>query len=185
MSLHTDAIYLRPLELQDAAELLELRLRNQDFLAPFEPIRPASHLTLEGQQQQVADAVRDFAAGTGFAFGVFLSETDEMIGRIALSNVVRGAWQNATLGYFMDQDCNGKGYTTAAVRLALQFAFSDGKLHRVQAAVMPRNLASIRVLEKNGFRHEGLSLRYLQIYGKWEDHVILAITAEDRSTYTS
>ncbi|WP_289139075.1 GNAT family N-acetyltransferase [uncultured Brevibacillus sp.] len=179
MLLHTDAIYLRPLCEQDAAELLALRLRNQDFLAPFEPIRPPSHLTLEGQQQQVAQAIQDFENGTGFAFGVFLSEKEEMIGRVALSNVVHGAWQNATLGYFMDQSCNGRGYTTSAVGLALQFAFTTANLHRVQAAVMPRNLGSIRVLEKNGFRYEGLSLRYLQIYGKWEDHNMYAITTED------
>ncbi|GIO06608.1 putative ribosomal-protein-alanine acetyltransferase [Brevibacillus reuszeri] len=179
MQIHTDAIYLRPLREQDAAELLELRLRNQDFLAPFEPIRPPSHLTLEGQQQQVTQAIQDFEIGNGYAFGVFLSEKEEMIGRVALSNVVHGAWQNATLGYFMDQSCNGRGYTTSAVGLALQFAFTIANLHRVQAAVMPRNLGSIRVLEKNGFRYEGLSLRYLQIYGKWEDHNMYAITAED------
>lgn len=179
MHLHTDTIYLRPLREQDAAELLELRLRNQDFLAPFEPIRPPSHLTLEGQQLQVAQAIQDFENGNGYAFGVFLSEKEEMIGRVALSNVVHGAWQNATLGYFMDKSCNGRGYTTSAVGLALQFAFTTANLHRVQAAVMPRNLGSIRVLEKNGFRYEGLSLRYLQIYGKWEDHNMYAITAED------
>ncbi|GED70546.1 putative ribosomal-protein-alanine acetyltransferase [Brevibacillus reuszeri] len=179
MQLHTDSIYLRPLREQDAAELLELRMSNQNFLAPFEPIRPASFLTLEGQQQQVAQAILDFENGTGFAFGVFLSEKDEMIGRVALSNVVHGVWQNATLGYFMDQSCNGRGYTTAAVGLVLQYAFTKAKLHRVQAGVMPRNLGSIRVLEKNGFRYEGLSLRYLQIYGTWEDHNMYAITTED------
>ncbi|RNB51679.1 N-acetyltransferase [Brevibacillus gelatini] len=179
MTLHTDTVYLRPLQQKDAAELLELRLRNHAFLQPFEPIRPPSFLTLSGQEEQIAKAEQDFAAGTAFAFGVFLRETDEMIGRVALSNVVRGTWQNATIGYFMDQAKNGKGYTTAAVRLALGYAFREAGLHRVQAAVMPRNTASIRVLQKNGFRHEGLSLRYLQINGVWEDHLIFAITAED------
>ncbi|HBZ78918.1 MULTISPECIES: GNAT family N-acetyltransferase [Brevibacillus] len=179
MTLHTETVYLRPLGMDDAAELLELRLRNHAFLQPFEPIRSSSFLTLTGQQEQIAQAEKDFAAGTGYAFGVFLRETDDMIGRVALSNVVRGAWQNATIGYFMDQSCNQKGYTTAAVRLALAFAFQEAGLHRVQAAVMPRNTASIRVLEKNGFRKEGLSLHYLQINGVWEDHLIFALTAED------
>jgi [ribosomal protein S5]-alanine N-acetyltransferase len=108
-----------------------------------------------------------------------LSDTDQLIGRIALSNVVRGAWQNATLGYFLDQTHNGKGYTSLAVSLVLKFAFTTAELHRVQAGVMPRNLPSIRVLEKNGFRQEGLSLRYLQINGNWEDHLMFAQTREE------
>ncbi|MED4586059.1 GNAT family protein [Brevibacillus choshinensis] len=179
MILHTESIYLRPLQTEDAAELLELRLRNQEFFQLFEPIRPASHLTLVGQQEQITQAKQDFTNQAAFAFGVFLQENDQMIGRVALSNVARGAWQNATLGYFLDQTFNGKGYTTKAVKLALQFAFTEAQLHRVQAGVMPHNLGSIRVLEKNGFRYEGRSLRYLQINGAWEDHNMYAITVEE------
>lgn len=179
MSLHTDEIVLRPLQLKDAAELLELRLRNHDFLQPFEPIRPATFLTLDGQKEQIAVAMDGFERGTAYAFGVFTSGTNQMIGRVALSNVARGAWQNATIGYFMDQACNGKGYTTSAVKLAVDFAFVEAGLHRIQAAVMPRNHASVRVLEKNQFRQEGISLRYLQINGVWEDHLIYALTAEE------
>ncbi|MFS0558942.1 GNAT family N-acetyltransferase [Brevibacillus sp. 179-C9.3 HS] len=181
MSLHTDEILLRPLQQKDAAELLELRLRNHDFLQPFEPIRSASFLTLAEQQEQISQAQKAFELGTAYAFGVFSRESEKMVGRVALSNVTRGAWQNATIGYFMDLTCNGKGYTTSAVKLALHFAFSDAGLHRVQAAVMPRNKPSIRVLEKNRFRQEGLSLRYLQINGVWEDHLIYALTAEEWS----
>jgi ribosomal-protein-alanine N-acetyltransferase len=172
-------LFIRPYRPEDAPGLLELRLRNQAFFQAFEPIRPASHYTLEAQQAFIAASMTDFESGTAYAFGVFLQETGELIGRVALSNVVRGAWQNATLGYSLDQRHNGKGYMTIAVRLALQFAFEQAGLHRVQAAVMPRNSASIRVLEKAGFRREGLSLRYLQINGVWEDHLIFAVTAEE------
>lgn len=179
LRLHTDSLYLRPLQTEDAAELLELRLRNHEFLQPFEPIRPASYLTLEGQQEQIAMAQRDFANQAAFAFGVFQTDSDQMIGRVALSNVARGAWQNTTLGYFLDKELNGKGYTTQAVKLVLRFAFTEAKLHRVQAGVMPHNLGSIRVLEKNGFRFEGCSLRYLMINGVWEDHNMYAITVEE------
>lgn len=174
-----ETVYLRPMQVSDANDLYSLRMRNQHFLQPFEPIRPAAHLTLAGQAEQLAQAERDFAAGSGYAFGIFLMGTEQLIGRIALSNVVRGAWQNATLGYFLDQAHNGKGYTSTAVRLVLDFAFTTAALHRVQAGVMPHNLPSIRVLEKNGFRREGLSLHYLQINGKWEDHLIFARTIED------
>ena len=177
--LQTNDIVLRPLGTEDANELLSLRMRNHAFLQPFEPIRPASFLTYEGQREQLEQAERDFAAGTGYAFGIFQLATDELIGRVNLANVVRGAWQNATIGYFLDQTHNGKGYMSDSVQLALQFAFTQAGLHRVQAGVMPRNKASIRVLEKNGFRQEGFSPRYLQINGVWEDHLIFAITAEE------
>lgn len=177
--LQTDDIALRPMGTSDTEQLLSLRIRNREFLQPFEPIRSASYFSYDGQYELMQQAERDFAAGTGFAFGIYLSATDELIGRVALANVVRGAWQNATIGYFLDQAHNGKGYMSTAVQLALSFAFGEAGLHRVQAGVMPRNTASIRVLEKNGFRQEGLSLRYLQINGVWEDHLIYAMTAEE------
>jgi ribosomal-protein-alanine N-acetyltransferase len=179
MSSQAPSVYIRPLTANDAPAMLDLRVRNQAFLQPFEPIRPASFFTLEGQREQLASAERDFAAGTAYAFGVFLREGDELIGRVNLTNIVRGAWQNATIGYFLDQSCGGRGCMTQAVRQVLDFAFAKAELHRVQAAVMPRNTASIRVLEKTGFRREGLSLRYLQINGVWEDHLIFAITREE------
>jgi len=178
-SLSHKGVYLRPLRVNDATEMLSVRLRNHAFLQPYEPIRPASHLTLEGQIKQLRQAEQDAEEDRGYAFGIFLQEDDRLIGRVALSNVVRGAWQNATLGYFLDEKQNGKGYVSTAVSLVVRFAFSSANLHRVQAGVMPRNLASIRVLEKNGFRREGLSKHYLQINGVWEDHVIYALTRED------
>jgi [ribosomal protein S5]-alanine N-acetyltransferase len=98
---------------------------------------------------------------------------------VALSNVSRGGWQNATLGYYVDERHNGCGYATQAVRLILDFAFGRARLHRVQAAVLPRNVASQRVLQKSGFSREGRSTKYLQINGVWEDHDVYAITAED------
>ncbi len=93
--------------------------------------------------------------------------------------VVRGPWQNANIGYYVDRTWNGRGVCTEAVGLVVGFAFDRAGLHRVQAAVMPRNTPSIRVLEKNGFRREGLAPRYLQIDGVWENHVIFARTTED------
>ncbi len=101
------------------------------------------------------------------------------MGRIALSNIVRGAAQYATIGYSVDQSHNGKGYATEAVRQAVAFAFRDAGLHRVRGAVMPDNPASARVLLKAGFRPEGHFLRYLRINGRWADHDIYAITEED------
>jgi ribosomal-protein-alanine N-acetyltransferase len=102
-----------------------------------------------------------------------------VIGRIALGGVLRGAFQNAYLGYWIDVANQGLGLMPEAVRAATTFAFRGVGLHRVQAAVMPRNTRSMRVLEKVGYRREGMALRYLSIAGAWEDHVLFAITAEE------
>jgi ribosomal-protein-alanine N-acetyltransferase len=177
MALRTPTTSLRRLELSDADVLLELRLRNRDFLAPFEPARPAAYFTRAAQRQELRDGLAGWDAGRDFTFGIF--EGDELIGRLRLTQVARGAFQNAILGYFVDEDHCGRGHATAAVRLALDFAFDSARLHRVQAAVMPRNTPSIRVLEKSGFRAEGFAPRYLCIDGIWEDHRLYAVTAED------
>jgi ribosomal-protein-alanine N-acetyltransferase len=109
-----------------------------------------------------------------------LREDEHMvIGRIALGGVLLGAFHNAYLGYWIDADHQGRGLTTEAVLAATAFAFTTVRLHRVQAAVMPNNAPSLRVLEKAGYRREGFAERYLCIAGKWEDHVLFAMTAEE------
>ena len=170
-------VSLKPLEMSDAETLLGLRIKNRAFLTPFEPYRPESAYTLSGQRRQIATDQEGFDAGTRYAFGIYLG--GELVGRVALDNVVRGAWQNATIGYFVDQERNGHGIGTDAVRAAVDYGFREAGLHRVQAGVMPRNVASIRVLEKVGFRLEGVSVRYLQINRVWEDHNMYAITSEE------
>jgi ribosomal-protein-alanine N-acetyltransferase len=171
--------FIRPLEPSDAAAMLEVRSRNDEFLRPFEPLKPDDYLTLGAQRQEIERSAQDWRADRGYAFGIFSTTPSELIGRLALSNVARGAWQNATLGYFVDQAHNGRGHCTEAVALVLEFAFIYANLHRVQAAVLLRNEASARVLEKNGFRFEGTSKSYLRINGVWEDHHVYALTLED------
>jgi [ribosomal protein S5]-alanine N-acetyltransferase len=170
-------IDLRPLTLADAPELLELRRRNAAFLAPREPRRAADYLTLAAQQSELREVAANRAADRGYAFGIV--HDGALVGRIALNNIVRGVFQNAYLGYFVGQDHNGKGFATEAVRLAVDHGFDHLALHRVQAAVMLDNPGSMRVLEKSGFRREGIARRYLQIDGTWVDHVLFAITTED------
>ena len=173
-------ITLRPLRLSDAPELLEVRQRNEAFLAPWEPLRTPDYFTLESQRREIAAGESDMRAGAGYPYAVIEVPTGAIVGRIALSGIVRGVFHNAYLGYFVDGACNGRGYATAAVGEVLSRAFGELRLHRVQAAVMPRNAGSLRVLERNGFRREGLAERYLKIAGRWEDHILHAITAEER-----
>ena len=169
-------ISLRPVQASDAQALLELRVRNRDFLAPWEPVREESYFTLEAAELAVAEQQAARTADRGYAFGIF---APELVGWANLSAVVRGSFQNAYLGYSVDESANGRGYATAAVREATRLAFAELGLHRVQAAVIPRNAGSIRVLEKAGFRREGYAQRYLLIGGAWEDHILFARTSDE------
>lgn len=177
-------LYLRRFLLEDVESLLGLRVRNRRFAKPFEPLRAEGYYTLGGQKEAIETFTRHWEAGTGFSFGVFLPTDDPpsnglLVGHVHLSNVVRGAWESCALGYFIDEGHNGRGLATEAAVLAVRFAFEEAALHRVQAAVMPRNAASVRVLEKSGFRREGFSERYLKIDGNWEDHLLYAVTREE------
>ena len=177
MRLDSERVYIRKLEMDDLQALLDLRLRNRHFFKPFEPLTSDSHYTLEGQQEILEKVRNSWEDGSGYGFGIFLTNNN-LIGRVNLSNVVRGAWESCTMGYFLDENCNGQGFTTEAVRLAIGFAFGPAELHRIQAAVMPRNVGSIRVLEKVGFQYDGFSEFYLKINGVWEDHNLYSITRE-------
>ena len=170
---------IRPFLEEDAKEMLALRTRNDAFFRPYEPSSVVVPTTLRAQRERFAAESLDWDEGRGYVFAIARSEDDGLAGRIAFSHIARGAWQNAVLGYFVDKEQNGKGYATAAVRLALRFAFEHAGLHRVQAGVMPRNERSVRVLAKARFRQEGVALRYLEIDGTWEDHIIFAITREE------
>jgi [ribosomal protein S5]-alanine N-acetyltransferase len=171
---------IRPTDPRDASEQLRLRLANREHTGPWDPVRDESFYTEAGQRLELDLDQRSWAAGNAYAFAVLESDAgDRLIGRVALANIVRGPWQNATLGYWIDERCGGRGHATRAVRLALRFAFEHAGLHRVQPAIIPRNDRSVRVAEKAGFRLEGRALRYLKINGVWEDHDIYALTIED------
>jgi ribosomal-protein-alanine N-acetyltransferase len=177
--LRAQSTYIRRLEHDDASAMLALRRRNEEFLTPWEPIRSGDYLTLPIQRLEIERSAEDWVADRGYAFGIFAVDSDDLVGRIALSNVVRGAWQSATLGYFVGREFNGRGHGSTAVALTVEFAFEFVRLHRVQAATMLHNQASIRVLAKNSFRFEGVALRYLRINGRWEDHNVYSLTVED------
>jgi ribosomal-protein-alanine N-acetyltransferase len=153
-----------------------LLVRDRAFLDEWEPARSDAFFTLEVQQRGIGN-LRE--AQDLVDFGIFRADTDELVGRIQLTGIALGPFQNANVGYFVSQRHNDRGYATQAVRQAVGSAFGPLELHRVQAAVMPRNGASIRVLEKAGFREEGFALRYLHIAGAWEDHKLFAVTREE------
>lgn len=174
-------VLLRPLSVNDFPAWSEVRRRNAGWLVPWEPRR------LPGQPDVTSDrdafAVRCSARererqlGTGYGFGLFVD--GHFAGEINLSAVQRGPFQSAYVGYWIDEARAGEGYTPEALVAVARFAFEDLRLHRIQIAIIPRNRASRRVVEKLKIREEGIAERYLEINGVWEDHVRYAITAEE------
>ena len=180
MRLDAPSTAVRPLGLADLDEYLALVVANRDHTGPWDPIRPDFFYTRAGQQDQLRRDEDSWSMDAGYAFAVLdRGNHDRIIGRVALGNIVRGSWQNATLGYWISADASRRGHGTAAVLLVLEFAFEHAELHRVQPAIIPRNSASLQLARKCGFRREGTALRYLQIGGVWEDHDLYAMTAEE------
>lgn len=174
-------VVLRPLAPSDFEAWRDVRSRSRDWLVKWEP------RAIPGQPDATVDK-RAFGArcnarqrerelGTGYGFGVFAEGA--FAGEINISSVQRGPFQNAYVGYWIDQAKAGKGYTPEAFVVVARFAFEDLMLHRLQVSIIPRNESSLRVAAKLGLRNEGTALRYLEINGSWEDHVRFAITSED------
>jgi [ribosomal protein S5]-alanine N-acetyltransferase len=161
---------IRPLTLEDAEALVDLVCANREFLAPWEPIRDPEHFTLAGQRAEIEKVVSDQQRGLTVARVIL--DQDRIIGRVTLSNIVRGAFQSCNLGYWISRADTGRGHASAAVAEIVALAFSDLGLHRIEAGTLPHNAASQRVLERNGFERFGLARQYLQIAGHWQDHAL-------------
>ncbi|MGX4584305.1 GNAT family N-acetyltransferase [Paenibacillus chitinolyticus] len=175
----TGRLYLRLLAPEDAPALLDYRQRNRAEHAPWEPVRGEAFFTAEAQQAAIRGFEDESATDRAYSFGVFHQPDGLLIGTVRLSNVGRGPFQNAYVGYSIDAAYGGRGLMTEALRECLRIAFGPLGLHRVQAAIIPRNVRSLRVAEKCGFVRIGLSPRYLNIAGVWEDHILFALTSED------
>lgn len=179
--LNSDRLLLRPLEPEDAPKLLQYVLENREWLMPWEPIHPPAYFTLEGQHRILEQCMEDRREQTGVMLGIFErnAANGRIQGRISVSGIVRGIWQNGFLGYSIAAARADRGYMTEAVRRVVLYGFANLALHRLQASIIPRNEASKKVLEKSKFRYEGRALRYLKINDVWEDHDIFAITADE------
>ena len=172
-------MYLRPLEPVDAQELLRLNLENRSFFAPREARRPDEYYTLDAQLAYIQEARKRLDDRNGAMFGVFLHESDELVGFVGLFGVIRGGFQEARIGYMLAERHSGRGYATQAVGLAIGFAFETLDLHRVETGVQFDNPASMRVLTKVGFREEGISLRWVNVADEWADCKRFALTREE------
>ncbi|WP_163103428.1 GNAT family N-acetyltransferase [Peribacillus alkalitolerans] len=168
-------IYIRLLTASDASDLLRLEMNNKVFFRKYSIERPNDYFTLDYQTDLINQKIEKANQDGEYNFGIFIDNTNELIGTIGLFHILRGSLQRAIVGYHLSQDHNGKGYATEAVKSVVDYAFNTLQLHRIEAGVMPYNIGSMRVLEKAGFQIEGINKKNVKINGKWEDHNLLAI----------
>jgi [ribosomal protein S5]-alanine N-acetyltransferase len=174
-------VMLRPLNPTDFAQWTEVRIRNEAWLTKWEPRRVVSmHDPIRHRDAFAARCShrdRERQAGTAFGFGLFVDH--HFAGEVNLNNVTRGASQNATIGYWIDQARAGNRYVAEGVVVVARYAFDELRLHRLEIGIVPRNRNSRRVMETLALREEGVAQRLVEINGVWEDHVRYAFTAEE------
>lgn len=174
-----EGLILRAPKLADHAEWARLRSESRDFLAPWEPAWPQNDLTRAAFRLRVRRVAEDMRADASYAFLVTRESDGAILGGLTLSQVRRRVAMTATLGYWIGAAYARQGHMTRAVRLALGFSFGPLGLRRIEAACLPHNAASVTLLEKVGFKREGYAREYLQIAGRWQDHLLYAMLAHD------
>jgi len=174
-----DTVVLRPPQMSDYPEWAALREASRDFLTPWEPTWPADDLTRASFRRRIRRYFEDQRGDLAYPFFIFRRSDDALVGGLTLANVRRGCAQACTLGYWMGRDYAQRGYMTAAVRGVIPFAFGTLRLHRIEAACIPANTASIKLLERTGFQREGFARQYLCINGLWQDHLLFARLKDD------
>ncbi|MDX5593024.1 GNAT family protein [Pseudovibrio sp. SPO723] len=178
-TLLTKDVILRPPSVSDYEAWSQVRLESREFLQPWEPTWPPTDLLRTAFKTRIRRYSRERRDGTGYAFFLFNRHSEELMGGLTLSNVRRGVTQACTLGYWMGVRYAGKGFMRQSVSRLLPFVFEELKLHRLEAACLPHNEASINLLKRVGFQQEGYARRYLYINGQWQDHLLFAILKDD------
>ena len=170
---------LRAPQMSDYPAWAELRATSRDFLVPWEPLWAPDELSRASFRRRVRHYLRDMREDMGYALFVYDTQSTALVGGITLCNVRRGVTQSCTLGYWVGAAHAKRGYMTAAVRAVVPFVFDSLELHRLEAACLPTNTASMRLVKRVGFTREGLARRYLRINGDWRDHVLYALLDTD------
>lgn len=178
-SLAGDRIILRPPVRTDYREWVAVRRESEEFLVPWEPKWAADEFDRNAWRQRLRRYRQEIAQGSGMPFLIFERSTGKLAGGITLGNIRHGVAQSGQIGYWIAVNHAGKGLMHEAVLLVVRFGFDTLRLHRIEAACIPNNQRSVRVLEKAGFRREGLLRSYLRINGVWQDHLLYALIAGD------
>jgi len=178
--IRSEGLLLRAPRMDDYVDWAQLRQESRSFLAPWEPVWPVDDLTRQSFRRRMKRYHDDMIADLAYTLFIFEPTTGSLMGGMTLGNVRRGVSQSATLGYWMGQPFAGRGIMTKAVRVMKVFAFEKLGLRRIEAGCIPNNIASIRVLEANGFEREGYAREYLCIAGVWQDHFLYACLNDSR-----
>ncbi len=172
-------VTLRAPQGSDHAEWAALREASRAFLTPWEPIWPADDLTRGAFRRRLKRYAEDQRNDLAYAFLIFRSEDNALVGGLTLANIRRGVAQAGSIGYWIGAPFARHGYMSAAMRALVPFGFRTLRLHRLEAACIPNNAASVRLLEKTGFTREGYARAYLCINGVWQDHLLYARLQDD------
>ena len=171
-SIAGDGITLRTPQMTDFGVWAALREASRDFLTPWEPTWPTDDLTRSAFRRRVRRYAEDLRTDQCYSFLIIRSSDDALVGGLTLANIRRGVAQAGSIGYWMGLPFVRRGYMSAAVRAVIPFAFATLRLHRLEAACIPTNAASIRLLENSGFVREGYAREFLCINGVWQDHLL-------------
>ena len=176
VQLCSERLCIKQADISDAERIVEYYSKNREYLQPFEPTRPDFFITRQFWVEQIKQGILDFQNDKALRLFIFQPENSQkIIGVINFSNFIRGVFQATYLGYSIDQDYQGRGFMTEALQTAIRFVFSELNFHRIMANCMVSNQPSLAVLKKLGFVIEGKAREYLQINGKWEDHILTAL----------
>ena len=167
-----DGVYLRAPQMSDYSEWTTLREASRAFLTPWEPTWPSDDLSRSAFRRRLRRYAEDQRADTSYAFFLFRKADDALVGGLTLANIRRGVAQAGSLGYWIGEPFSRRGLMTGALAGLVPFAFGSLRLHRLEAACIPANAASVRLLEKMGFAREGYAREYLCINGIWQDHLL-------------
>src|SRR5436305_780023 len=169
-----DGVYLRAPQMSDFSEWATLREASRAFLTPWEPTWPSDDLSRSAFRRRLRRYSEDLRTDQSYAFFLFRKSDHALTGGLTLANIRRGVAQAGSLGYWIGEPFARRGMMTGAVHALVPFAFGSLRLHRLEAACIPSNAASVRLLEKAGFEREGYAREYLCINGLWQDHLLFA-----------
>lgn len=177
--LRAGGLTLRPPRMEDFEAWSALRQASRAFLAPWEPIWPQDDLTRPAFRRRLKRYAQDMQDDAAYPLFLFREHDGALLGGLTLGQIRRGVSQTASLGYWIGAPFAGRGFMSAGVRAAMGHAFDELRLRRVEAACLPHNEASIRLLERVGFQREGYARKYLCINGAWQDHLLYSLLRED------
>lgn len=182
ITLETNRLILKTPNLDDMPAFLEYLSNNKDFFKVWTPARTENFFHISTQKERLRGRILEMLSESAFHFHIHeKANLKEVVGDMGISNIIRGPFQNCTIGYKIAAEKRKKGFMSEAVERLVRFIFEDLKLHRVEANIIPRNVASIKLIEKLGFEKEGLSKRFLKINGEWEDHFRYAKLVDSNS----